>query len=191
MDIVSLINKQLQGTASPEEIKQIQRWCAQSDEHAAEYEDLRILLAGAQDAAENEDSNPEFLQGFEQIRRKISEKKVEKKKIRRRNYSVLALIAVSLAIICLWLLTKKCSSQGREDLRFNSVPLTEVIEQIQQTYEVSIETDSTNIFACRFTGTFFGSHAAHEIVRSIAVGSNLKFEEVNSTRFKLTGTGCR
>lgn len=191
MDIVSLINKQLGGTASPEEIEQIQKWRSQSADHAAEYEDLKALLQGAQGPAESAASDPEFLQGFEQIKRKIFEKKVKKKKIKRRNHSVLALTAVSLVIICLWLFAKKCSTQAREDLRFNSTPLTEVIEQIQQTYEVSIDTDSTDILACRFTGTFFGSHAAHDIVRSIAVGTNLKFEEISSAHFKLTGTGCR
>lgn len=191
MEIAFLIDKQLRGIASADEIEQIQKWVAQGAKNAAEYEDLKSLLLGTQTPMERPDPNPEFLQGLAQIKKKISEKQVEKKKIRHRNYSLLAFTAVTITILCLWLTVNTLYSHDRKDLHFNSTPLKEVIEQLQQTYGVSIDIDSADIFACRFTGIFFGSYAAHDIVRSVAAGTNLKSEQITSTHFKLTGTGCR
>lgn len=64
-----------------------------------------------------------------------------------------------------------------------------VIKVLEKEYQIQIETSTTAIQSCRFTGAFY-KVSAIDIVKAIALNFNLEYEVVGDHEFRLKGEGC-
>ena len=191
MDIVFLVNKVLSGQGNHEERERLKKWRAERPGNEEEFESLKLLWEYSLDNNEAEKSDPTFYDGLTKIKEMIEAKKLEKKKIRRRKFLLAIILAILFTAVLIVIVIQKYSDSHKTRLQFKDAPLGQVIETLENKYNVSIEVDQNEILGCHFTGLFFGKNATHEILKSIAAGTNLEYQILGPAKFKLTGVGCK
>jgi transmembrane sensor len=72
---------------------------------------------------------------------------------------------------------------------FSETPLEEVVKQLESVYHVKISLENPNLSQCKITGSFEAKHGISEILNSIALSVDGKYEW-NEDELKLSGIGC-
>lgn len=180
----SLIFKVLSGEASKDEQAELEQWIAQSEANKSEYEHLKLLWDNT--SAESQDEDEHFYDGFARIKSKFRQRRA----IRRRKRLITwtsVIVATVLVTIALFITTDPASNVL---VRFDDAPLAEVITVLETEFHIDIETDSGEILACRFTGTFYKKDNEQALIRSLSNALNLQYEIMNHHAYRLRVSGC-
>jgi ferric-dicitrate binding protein FerR (iron transport regulator) len=185
MDKIALIYKVLTGEASENEKKELHDWLDQGENNRNEFEDVKLLWGNAN----NSDQflpHASFHEGLNKI------KALVKAKIRRRRQLKMtaALIMVSVLVIACFFFYDTKAPEPQRYLRFNNTALSQVINALEDEYNVHIEMEKEELSTCRFTGTFYRTRDVDPILRTLDEALNLNHEIVGERRYRVTGTGC-
>lgn len=184
MDKASLIFKVLSGEATENERAELERWIAQSEANKSEYEDIKLLWGSSGVASNVEDEH--FYDGFAKIKSKFKQKRAVRRRKRLITWtSVIG--ATVLVTIALFVITDPASDAL---VRFDDAPLAEVITVLENEFHIDIETDSREILACKFTGTFYKKNNEQAFIRSLSNALNLQYELKSHHTYRLKGSGC-
>lgn len=184
MEKTLLIFKVLSGDATPDERAELDQWIAQSEANRTEYEDIKLLWDNSSVVSHTEDEH--FFNGFARIKSKFRQKRA----IRRRKRLMIwtsVIVATVLVTIALFITTDPASNVL---VRFDDAPLAEVITVLETEFHIDIETDSGEILACKFTGTFYKKDNEQALIRSLSHSLNLQYEIMNHHAYRLMGSGC-
>ncbi len=190
MDISWLIDKVLTGRASDLEIKEVEKWVAQSESNKAEFEDLKLLYESPKQPKEHD---PGFYDGLSKIQAAIEKRKRKtvKSRINRRKFAIIAITMVPLiALVYFYGSYTPSSDRTTDGLTFNNTPLENTVTTLERKYNVSIKVEKQEVLTCRFSGTFSKTSTLEDIIQTLASAMNLEYVTLSPGVYKLTGQGC-
>lgn len=76
-----------------------------------------------------------------------------------------------------------------KNIKYDGTPVSEVIDQLSQIYDVKYEVENKNILACKFTGNFNNTELK-EIHKIIAKTLGLQIVKTEDKKYKITGKAC-
>jgi ferric-dicitrate binding protein FerR (iron transport regulator) len=190
MDRLNLIHRVLSGSATGDEIKELDDWVCSSESNRKEFEDIKLLWS--HQTEREEASNLQFYDGLHYIQARIGERKNQLKNARRMKiYSGAVLVCILFAILFHY---KIIGISGKSDFNyeFNNEPLSTVLIAVQKKYKVVIDVEKQETLMCPFTGSFYHIRTEKEIIQTVAQALNLKctITDEGSRIYKLIGMGC-
>jgi len=82
-------------------------------------------------------------------------------------------------------------SWKNEDIYFDDVNLSDVTNQLQERFDISIVFNNESIKNCRFSATFLKKQTLEQILDVISEFNHIKYQFVNKDTILLKGSGCR
>lgn len=183
MDRISLIYKVLSGEASGEEKRELKEWIARSEANREEFDDIKLLWESSSTPA---DTDQEDDDGFEGIRKRMQQ---HLQRSRRMRYAISTGILAVVAVILLVHL-KQTWLRSSDSMQFNSASIRDVIQVLQETYDIKIEVSQSGLLDCKFSATFYNINEKDAALRSIEHSLNVQFVADAKNRYHLVGNGC-
>jgi ferric-dicitrate binding protein FerR (iron transport regulator) len=190
MDRLNLIYRVLSGSATKDEIKELDDWVCSSEPNRKEFEDLKLLWS--HQSGHEEVSNLQFYDGLHYIQARIDERKNQIREAWRiKIYSGVVLVCI-LFVVLFYYKAIGVSSKSDFDYEFNNEPLSNVLSAVQKKYKVVIDVEKREALTCPFTGSFYHIRTEKEIIQTVAQALNLKctITDEGSRIYKLIGMGC-
>lgn len=188
MDRSSLIYKVLSNEATETERKELDEWLSQSEENKIEFNDIKLLWETSGDSDQLTSKN-QLKEGLSKI------KALMQSKLRRREQNtrtwVLIVLAIVSVLVFTYLLFQK--SQNRDSigrLKFDNVSLEQVINTLEDRYDVHIEFENKKVSTCTFTGIFYQTKNVDEVLQTLDEALNLNHKLTGEGEYLVTGTGC-
>jgi ferric-dicitrate binding protein FerR (iron transport regulator) len=188
MDRLNLIHRVLSGSATRNEIKELDDWVCGSESNKKEFEDIKLLWSHQTEGEEA--SNLQFYDGLHYIQARIGERKNQLKNARRMKiYSGAVLVCILFSTLFYY---KVIGGKSDFNYEFNNEPLSNVLSAVQKKYKVVIDVEKQEALMCPFTGSFYHIRTEKEIIQTVAQALNLKCTITNegSRIYKLIGMGC-
>ena len=189
MDKVHLIYKVLAGKASETERIELDNWLAKNKDNKIEFDDIKLLFEN-----ERSDSVVEQNDHFNDGLLKIKDLMLKKTSKQKHNMALFT-IAVITILVCggvfiYFFVTQPDSMNSSYYLKFDNASLKVIIDDLEKKYRVKIEVEEKEIMSCRFTGSFYRTESAKDIVESLAAALNLQVESLNNQQYRILGMGC-
>lgn len=188
MDRSSLIYKVLSNEATETQRKELDEWLSQSEENKIEFNDIKLLWETSGNSDQSFPKN-QLKEGLSKI------KALMQSKLRRREQNtrtwVLIVLAIVSVLVFTYLLFQK--SQDRDSigrLKFDNVSLEQVINTLEDQYDVHIEFENKKVSACTFTGIFYQTKNVDEVLQTLDEALNLSHKLTGEGEYLVTGTGC-
>lgn len=75
-------------------------------------------------------------------------------------------------------------------LVFENMQMQEVVNKVENYYNVRLKLENPSLKECRFTGTF-DQTPLNDVLETLSFGANLQIKKSDSTTYLLSGSGCR
>lgn len=75
-------------------------------------------------------------------------------------------------------------------LVFENMQMQQVVDKVENYYNVHLKLENPNLKECRFTGTF-DQTPLNDVLETLSFGANLQIKKSDSTTYLLSGSGCR
>ncbi len=75
-------------------------------------------------------------------------------------------------------------------LVFENMQMQEVVNKVENYYNIRLKLENPNLKECRFTGTF-DQTPLNDVLETLSFGANLQIKKSDSTTYLLSGSGCR
>lgn len=112
--------------------------------------------------------------------------------IRKRNWVMLIsflAVAVSIMAYLLVLTFPTVDGRVREPIKFEVVPLREVVAVLERKFDVQIET-MEGLDGCKFSGSFYND-SPEQVISVIAESLGARFTMTEDGTFRIEGGECR
>jgi len=182
MDRTTIIFRVLSGTASDSENLAIAKWLDASDENQSEFRDLKLLWTNLQYTKTEKDDS--FYNGLRKIKEQVYTR-ARKRKAAQLLVSIFFIFSL-VAVFAIYFSLSPPSTH----LAFDKVRLQDVITTVEDKYRIKVEAREVSALSCLFTGSFNNVDGADEIIRSIGLALNLKYEVIEKDRYRFSGNGC-
>ncbi|HEX5170947.1 MAG TPA: DUF4974 domain-containing protein [Cyclobacteriaceae bacterium] len=128
-----------------------------------------------------------FNDGLSKIWARIRRNDRRRKRIRILAGGVLFLAA---AILVPYVLSTRNDRREMRSHSFDHVLLEQVVAVLREEYGVRVDVSNDQLLGCPFTGTFYGTNMAVDLIRSLAEALDLKVEVAANGGYRLSGGGC-
>ena len=183
MDRISLIYKVLSREANGEEKRELEEWIARSEANREEFDDIKLLW---ESSSRPTDTEQEDNDGFEGIRKRMQQHLQTQ---RRMRYAIsTGILAVGAVILLAHL--KQTWLQSSDSMQFNGASIRDVIQVLQETYDIKIEVTQPGLLDCKFSATFYNINEKDAALRAIEHSLNVQFIADAQNRYHLVGNGC-
>ena len=75
-------------------------------------------------------------------------------------------------------------------LVFENMQMQEVVNKVENYYNIRLKLENPSLKECRFTGTF-DQTPLNDVLETLSFGANLQIKKSDSTTYLLSGSGCR
>lgn len=172
-----LIQKVLDGSASPAEKTILNKLMDQDPSLKEQYEDLKLFYSFG------DEGGPPSPGAFERIKQLYYRRRKRKRFVRRLLVSTMALMLMGSIVI--W----RALPARTSNLIFVDENIATVISVLESEYAVEIETDNSDLLQCRFTGTFLRVSSADEVLPYLVIATNAHIQRTGR-KIILKGGEC-
>ncbi|MBL7858154.1 MAG: DUF4974 domain-containing protein [Cyclobacteriaceae bacterium] len=194
MDKSTLIHRVLIGKASEEEIADLERWMSLDPDNATEFEDMKLLYSDSQET--EDDSNDSSKDSWKKI-----EDGIHRLQTRERRINSLKMVGAATGIYVLIIFgynifgTDRASAMDdgllTQTLHYRDARIRDVMHSIEENSHFNVTLASSELEACKFTGSFKGGTSIREVIETLAKAKDLNVRYTSEQAVVLNGNPCK
>lgn len=188
------MHRVLIGKASDEEVAELERWLSLDSANTMEFEEMKLLYSDSWELQHV--TRTASSQSWNKI-----EDAIHSIQARERRINSLKRMGMATGIYFLVIFSyNTISIHGRRALRddhltqtvhYKDARISEVMNTIQENYQFKITLASSQLEACKFTGSFKGGTSIREVIETVAKAKDLNVNYTAEQTVVLSGYPCK
>lgn len=181
MDYKSLIYKVLEGNASPSDRELLEKWVTLDDSNLEEFQNIKTLW----DNRVEPNKLNEFLPTLAKIKHQIRIRSAGKRMISPATGLLTLAAGITLSLFLIWSVNKKPVTISY--VKFDNTSLHQIIQTLNEKWNVNIEVEKKEVMEYEFTGTFYNL-PMDDVIRTIANRVGLSLVMGRNKKYILKGS---